>query len=311
MLRWPVTVQREWCAVDLDADGRMAAVAVQSRLRGKPRVLGCARSSGVSMGAHALQEVASKLGRKSPWTTALPRGDYQMVVLPEPPVLESEMAASLRWSVAPMVDFPVEANISWMRIPTAAHSATHEKQVYAVVARQSLLDEQASLFEEAKLNLKAIDVRDTALRNIAALVEKKNSGVALLTTGPGGVTITFTFRGELYLNRFIAQDMDEVVSGDEQKQLKFFERIAQQVQQSMQMITRSFPFIAVDRIVVAPTNEKLPMIALLSRFVTVPLESLDLDQHLDLSAVPALRKAENQTPYLVAIGAGLRGRSTG
>ena len=77
------------------------------------------------------------------------------------------------------------------------------------------------------------------------------------------------------------------------------------------MIARGFSFITIDRIVVAPMAASVGMASYLAGKLPVKVESLDLESILDLSAVPALRKAENQARYLVALGSALRGmRST-
>ena len=313
-LRWPFGAgERTWTAVDMDMarEGRMLGTTVTAP-RGatdKPRVLKCAQSTPVAMGVHALQELSDQLGKPASWTLPLARGDYQMLVLPEPPVPEAEMEASLRWALTPMVEYPVEmASVAWMRIPTAELQPEQEKQVYAIVARQATLDEQAAPFNEAKLPLKAVDVRETALRNIGALLEKKGEGLGMLSFGPTGVTSTFTFKGELYLDRFIAQPLDELVAMDEQRQQKFFERVAQQVYQSMELITRSHSFISIERIVIAPTPVPLAVARYLAGKLPVPVEQLDLAKVFDLSAVPELSKPENQARYLIALGAALRGQ---
>ena len=45
--------------------------------------------------------------------TVLSRDDYQMLVLPEPTVLDSEMQASLRWSLGSMIEYPAaEASLA-------------------------------------------------------------------------------------------------------------------------------------------------------------------------------------------------------
>jgi MSHA biogenesis protein MshI len=288
-------------------------VSVRAGRRGaeKPKVLKCAESSSVAMGVQALEEVAGKLGGASRWTCPLARGDYQMLVLPEPPVLESEMQASLRWSLAPMIDFPTDqAAIAWMRIPTAEFQPASEKQIYAIVTREALAQEQATLFKNAKVPLKAVDVRETALRNIAALLEKKGEGIGLITVGATGVATTFTFNGELYLDRFIAQPLDEILAGDEQRQHKFFDRVAQQVQQSIELITRSHPFISVGRIVVAPLPAPMALVSYLAGKLPLPVQALDLAAVFNLSGIPELSKPANQSRYLVALGAALRGSRT-
>lgn len=311
-LHWPMFGQgsQGWTGYDAAANGTFVAARVRTGHHSsvKPRVISCAESSRVANGVHAIEELAHKLGGPGyPCTLALSRGDYQMLVVPEPPVLEAEMESSLRWSLGSLVDFPVnEANVAWIRIPTAAYVPSREKQVYAIVAKQSVLDEQTAFFGR-KVPLKAIDVRETALRNIAGLLEKKGEGIGLVSVSETGISTIFTFRGELYLDRFIAQPMDEIMAGDVERQQKFLERVAQQVYQSMELITRTFPFIAVEGIVVAPSPVALPLAECLSGKLPVPVRSLDLGAVFDLTAVPQLSKPANQARYLVALGAALRG----
>lgn len=298
-----------WTAFDATENG-YCTVSVRTSRAGKPQVMRCAQSADTANGADAILQLASNASAAGyPCTLVLARGEYQMLVLPEPPVLESELLASLRWSLASMIEFPVDdAAVAWMRIPTAEFQPTREKQLYAVVSRHSLVEQHAAMFEKAKVPLKTVDVRETALRNIAVLLEKKAEGLALLTVGPTGVTTTFTFRGELYLDRFIAQPMEEVIEGDAQRRQKFFDRVAQQVYQSMELITRSHPFISVDRVVVGPLPGIQDLGAHLAGKLPVPVQALDLASIFDLAAVPQLLKPENQARYLVALGASLRGR---
>jgi MSHA biogenesis protein MshI len=297
----------EWTAVDPTPDGRWLAVKVRPPRagRGRPVVLRCARSSGVAMGEHALGELLKEVGGKG-WTLPLVRGDYQMLVVPEPAVLDSEMEGSLRWSIASMIDFPADqAVIAWMRIPTAEFDAKRERQIYVIVTRGSLVEEQAGLFAKANVALKAVDVRETALRNIAALLEKRNEGIGLVTVDANGVTTTFTYRGELYLDRFIAQPLDEILEDGARRQ-RFLDRVAQQVYQSVDLLSRNFPFINLGRIVVGPVPG-LDLATHLRGTLPLKVETLDLANILDISAAPELRKPEMQAQYMVALGAALRG----
>jgi MSHA biogenesis protein MshI len=297
----------EWTAVDPAPDGRWLAVKVRPPRagRGKPVVVRCMRSSGVAMGEHALGELQKEVGNKG-WTLPLVRGDYQMLVLPEPAVLDSEMENSLRWNISSMIDFPVEqAVISWMRIPTIEFDAKRERQIYVIVARRELVDEHANLFARANITLRAVDVRETALRNIAALLEKKNEGIGLVTVDASGVTTTFTYRGELYLDRFISQPLSEVLE-DATRQQRFLDRVAQQVYQSIDLLSRNFPFINLGRIVVGPVPG-LDLARHLRGVLPVTVETLDLASIVDIAATPELKKPEMQSQYMVALGAALRG----
>lgn len=298
-----------WAGVDTAPDGRLLAVSVKlpRRGRGKPVVLRCAESSGVAIGEHALQELAAQIG-SAQWTVPLARGDYQMLVVPEPTVPDSEMEESLRWTLASKLDFPLEqAVIAWMRIPRSG-AGERDRQLYVIVARKAQVDEHAALFDKAQLTLDAVDVRETALRNIASLLERDQEGLGLVTVGPAGVTSTFTWRGELYLDRFFGQPLPDLVLGDEARRQKFYERVAQQVQQSMDLIGRNYPFVHIGRIVVAPTPQPLELAAHLRGKLPVAVELLDLAAVLDLTAAPQLRQPDHQARYLVPLGAALRAR---
>jgi MSHA biogenesis protein MshI len=300
----------EWTGVDLSEDGRYYAARVDASGKGHCRVVKCARSSGVAVGDQALAELAG-IGGTS-WTLPLARGDYQMMIVPEPPVSDREMDASLRWTLGSVVDFPLEdAVLSWMRIPTEQHDPAREKQIYVIAARRAVVEEQAALFRSANLPLKAVDIRETALRNLAALLERNSEGVGFVTVGASGVTATFTYREELYLDRFMAQSLQDIVDADEARQQRFYARIVQQLAQSLELLSREYPFVKVGRIVVAPQLQLPDLLSNLQDKLPVPVEQLDLARVLDLDMVPELKDPQAQSHYLGAIGSALRGMKSG
>jgi MSHA biogenesis protein MshI len=101
--------------------------------------------------------------------------------------------------------------------------------------------------------------------------------------------------------------MDEIVEGDDQKRQKFFDRVAQQVYQSMELITRTHPFIGIERVVVGPTPEPMDLARHLAGKLPVSVQLLDLAEIVDLSATPQLTEPDIQARCLVALGAALRG----
>lgn len=310
-VNWPIFAigAKGWTAVDAGSDGSLVAVSVRRRASARPQVVKCARSTPGTAMAEALTELAHKVSVAGfQWTMALQRGDYQMLVIAEPSVLASEMERSLRWSLGAMIDFPVEeANVAWMKIPTTVQQPNHARHIYAIVSPKSVAKAQLALFQKAKLNLRAIDVRETAQRNIAALLEKKNEGLGLLCVGSSGVLIVFTFAGELYLDRFIEQPLDEMVAADDAGRKKIFDLIALQVSRSVDFVSRNFPFMPVQRIVLAPLPAPLELRDYLAQNLSLQVDLLDLAEVFDLSLTPELQVPENQSRYFVALGAALRG----
>jgi MSHA biogenesis protein MshI len=298
---------RSWNSAELATDGSfVCASVVAGRGTRKAKVVGHARSSGVAMGVNALQEVASKLPAAQ-WSTVLTRGDYQMLVVPEPPVLDKEIDSTLRWTLANVIEYPpAEAALSWMRIPTAAYNAGAERQMYAVVARQSVVKERSDLFAKARIPLRAVDVRETALRNIAAAASIDGDGIALISVSGAGVSTIFTFRGELYLDRFIAQPIADIASDDIRRR-RFLDRLASQVNQSIELMERSYPFVNLERILVAPAETDIGVVQHLTPIMSMPVEALDLSKVFDLTATPKLHDRSEQGRYLIALGTALRG----
>jgi MSHA biogenesis protein MshI len=205
------------------------------------------------------------------------------------------------------MDFPAaEAALSWMRIPTAAYNPSAERQMYAVVARQSIVAERQALFANARLRLKAVDVRETALRNLASAASRDGEGVALISVSASGVSTIFTFRGDLYLDRFISQSVEDL-AGDDSRRKRFLDRLATQVNQSIELMERSFPFVSLERILVAPSEIDIGVVQHLTPIMGIDVKTLDLADIFDISATPELADRKQQGAYLIALGTALRG----
>jgi MSHA biogenesis protein MshI len=314
MLRWGSFGEKDkgWTAVDASSDGGWLGLSVQAGTRGgKPRVIACARSSRESGGAEALAEVARKLSAAAyACVLPLPRGDYQILVVPEPPVVAAEIERSLRWSLGSMVDFSLEkANLAWMKIPPSQSQPDQPAQMYAILARRALVQEHAAVAAKAGLPLKAVDVRETAQRNLAALLESEGKALGLVIAGPRGLSSTFTLGGELCLDRFLEQPAGDLQAlGAEAKQ-NFLQRLEHQLARSVDYVRQNCD-VEVGRIVVGPAPEIPGLVEYLAGALPVPVEELDLASIVELSAVPELADPANHSPYLIALGSALRGART-
>jgi MSHA biogenesis protein MshI len=228
--------------------------------------------------------------------------------MPQPAVKPAEMAEGVRWSLGPTLDFPVaEANVDWMSIPTLKHQPQRQQHLYAIVAKREVIDQRAAEFREAKISLQAIDIRETAQRNIAALLEKPGEGLGMVAMTDQGVQLTFTFEGELYLDRFIEASLAAMIAGDDEGRQKMLERITLQVQRSIDFLNRTLSFLRIGRIVVAPLPAPIALHAHLAQNIAEPVEMLDLASVFDFSLTPELAAEENQARIFIALGSALRG----
>ena len=298
-----------WTAVESGADGLYGVTVLASGGGAKPQVVKCGSVAGGYLEASALTGLAKKISAPGClWTLPLSRQEYNILVVPEPPVLAAEIEQSVRWSIGTMIDYPAdEANLAWMRIPTAEQLPNRPPHLYVLVAKSEIVGQYNAVFQQAKLPLRAIDVRETAQRNIAALAEKQGEGLGLLVIGKSGVQFTITFGGELYLDRFVEESLFDDADRDADAERRAFERIALQVQRSLDFIGRTIPFIDIGRVLVAPMPKKLELDhGFIAENLSVPVEALDLASLFDFSVTPELAREENQALYFTALGAALR-----
>lgn len=306
--RWLGGTRRSgWTAVDAGAEGLYGvSVLPPQGLGGRPCVIKCGALPGAQLDADALTRLANQISAPAcSWTLSLDRTAYTILVVPEPSVKPEEIDQSVRWSIGSMIDYPVtEANVAWIRIPTAKLLPSRPPHLYVVAARNETISGYEAVFQKAHLLLQAIDVRETAQRNIAALAEKPAEGVGLLLIGPQGVQFTVTFNGELYLDRFVEESLFADVDTDTKG--RAWERVLLQVQRSLDFVARNLPFMDVSRILVAPMPSHLGVGDYVAQNLNVPVERLDLSRLFDFSGVPELAREENQARYFFALGASLR-----
>ncbi len=320
-----------WAAMDIRAHEIAAVVVAPPAKDGKPRILKAAvlprdtapghaatgtteTSQGHDLPAAAqLGAIAQSVdGHDRCWSLLLPRDDYRISVMPEPAVPATELAQSVRWQLAPVLDFPVEdASVDFLKMPTEAWQPGRAPELYAIAARGEAVRERAALFDKARLRLGAMDIRETAQRNIAALVERSTAYSAaekaellvMLVFLPDEVQITFNWHQELYMDRLIAESTDPAHSPERRAAIN--DRVALQVQRSIEAVRGSFPFMQAARVLVAGAPEGF--CELLATSTGDPVTEFQPEQWLDLSQVPALREPTEFMRHCHAIGAALRG----
>ena len=239
------------------------------------------------------------------WALLLPRDEYRLSVMPEPEVPAAELAQSLRWQLSTTLDFPADdAAIDFIKIPTKAWQPERASELYVVAACGAAVKTQAELFRAAHLNLRAIDIRETAQRNIAMLLERDNELLALVAFCDDEVRISFNWQRELYMDRLIAEP--SVHDETPERRAAAFERIQLQVQRSLDAVRANYPFMQGARIVLAGAPEGFADQLKTSLFD--PVDELSPDALFDLSHVAELRDPRVFMRYFHAIGVALRER---
>lgn len=234
----------------------------------------------------------------------LGENDYRLVQVDAPAVPAEERVQALRWRLKDVVDFPVDdAAIAVADIPT---EGGRQASVFAVVAPASVVGERMALFHEKKIPLEAIDIPEMAVRNVAVLFEEPNRGLAFLALTQGDSLLTITCGGELFLSRRIEIDSNALATADEERRRQILERLALELQRTLDNFDRQYGFISVSRLLVASEFDSAGTVAGLVENLYLPVQAADLATVADFAGLPELRSAERQAQSLLAIGAALR-----
>ena len=179
-------------------------------------------------------------------------------------------------------------------------------QLVAVAAAHATLRPLAQAADDAGTPWAAIDVAETALRNLSALVEPEGRAQALLHIGQADGLLVITHGGELLMARHLDTGAGALVSAEEHERQAAFDRIGLELQRTLDGFDRTIHHVVLARLLVAPAPGADALCAHVRELLYVPVETLDLQGALDLSAVPALADPAVLNHHLRAIDAALR-----
>jgi MSHA biogenesis protein MshI len=241
-------------------------------------------------------------------STLLPARQYQLQLLDAPPgVPDAEMKAAVRWRLKDFLDYPVDlATVDAVAIPADESSVARGRSVYAVSARSKDIETCMKTFADAKMQLNVIDVAEMAQRNLVTLFEIDHRAIAMLSFSADGGLLTFTAQGELYLSRRIEISLDQLTGASPEMRKQLFERIALELQRSLDHFDRQFSNIPLARLLLAPLPDELALQAYLAENLSAPVETANLGDVLDFQQVPELREQAEQMNRWQTLGAALR-----
>jgi MSHA biogenesis protein MshI len=247
-------------------------------------------------------------GQRHACTTALDASDYHFLPVDAPNVPAAELKSAIAWTVASMIDInKEESTIDVLSVPHSKDSAQRARGMYAVVARTELANDYHRRFQAARLILKAIDIPEMAQRNLAVLLETGSHAVALISFDTAGSLLTMTSGGELCLARRLDLTAAQMRHPDLAQRAAHHERVALEIQRSLDHFNRQFTWTTVSLLAVAPFGEDDGgLAAFLADNLDTRVEPFSLDKVLDLSRAPELKSPAVQYRFLLALGLALR-----
>ena len=241
--------------------------------------------------------------------TLLQRHQYQCLSFDAPAdVPREDWAAAMRWQLKDAVDFAVDsAAIDVLAVPAGA-SYRAQPQLIAVVAAEAQVRPMVEQAHRCGLPWQAIDIAETALRNLSALVEPEGRAQALLHCQSHHATLVVTYQGELLSTRQLDLELADLAHSAGEARAQAFDQAGLELQRTLDGIERAFGQVSLTRLLITPMPGVAALCDHLSPLLYVPVAPLDLGQALDWSAVPELVADDARLHQaLCAIGAALRG----
>lgn len=299
--------QSGWLALDAHPD-HLDLVHVKRAANGRPEVVLCDsyRKEGSDTATLARLRKELKLDQYR-CTTLLGSENYQMHQVDAPNVPAAELKTAVRWRVKDVIDYPLDAaTVDVLDIPVDRNAPARNHSVYAVTARNSVIESCIRPFNDAAVPLEVIDIPDLAQRNIAALFEPEGRGVAMLAFYEKEGILTFTRGGELYLARRIEVPLAQLMDADAGRRNQHFERIALELQRSLDNFDRNYNYVPIAKLLLAPLPQEIGLREYLAPNISIPVETVELGAVMDFPGVPELKHPARQAQCLAAIGAALR-----
>lgn len=278
-----------------------------NHIGGRPHVVDCAFHPEQDVTSSVLEKICKKARFSGhQLTTLLAPGEYQLLLVDAPNVPAGELKTAIRWRIKDMLNYHIDdATVDVLQIPVAKYGAGRLQSIYAVAASNVTIQKRIALFEKAGLALNVIDIPEMAQRNIAALFEENAHALVLIVFNGEGGLLTVTAGGELYMSRRIEITAGQLQDANEALRSQHFDRVALEVQRSLDYFGRQYHYIPVRRVLIA-APESAGLETFLAGSVELPVERMNLAQVMDIGAVPELAQGDYAVEALHALGAALR-----
>lgn len=233
--------------------------------------------------------------------------DYRLMQTQRPEVPDAELREALRWRVQDMVDLPLEeTEIEYFPMPASRQGGRGET-LSVVVCRAELIRTYSIWCEQAGLDLRVIDIPQFGLRDLAERLPESARGLALIRLEENRGSVQVQQGDTLFITReldFGTRSLGEEPMGDDSsRQDGSFDRLALEIQRSLDYYESYFGMPPVAGLIVAPIEGNTQsLVDRLNRSLGVIARALDVTALLH--CVGPLEDAIQQR-CLTAIGAAL------
>jgi MSHA biogenesis protein MshI len=242
-------------------------------------------------------------------STLLAPGEYQILLVDKPNVPPTELKTAVRWRIKDLLDYHVDdATVDVLAVPANPSGGERAQSMYAIAARNEVIQECIARFDRARIPLSVIDIPETAQRNIAALFEQDNRGLALLYVGEDHALLTINFRGELMLARRIEVGVQDLTGASDDQREEHLQRVLLELQRTFDHFDRQFAYVPVAKLLLAPEPDDTGVLQFLAANLDIPVERAHLSGLIAFGAQAELEPRDEWRLFHL-IGAALRHES--
>lgn len=236
---------------------------------------------------------------------------YNLYLLEEPEVDEKELNAALRWRVKDYLDYEIDnAVIDYIPLP-GKRTGEGKKMGYAVAASQKNLDEIVQLMEAAGMQITAIDIAETALRNIGRCIKESEEGIVYLHISPKNSQLILLKKGIIHLMRkvdinaqFLFDNKTSETQSDEIQKERFINDVVLEVQRSIDYCSSTLRQNPAKKLMIGPLPKNIEdLIAKIQDSLGMPVKAPDFKELLQCNK-PISPLDQNRCVY--AVGGALR-----
>ncbi|HEY4080291.1 MAG TPA: hypothetical protein VGM81_06315 [Burkholderiaceae bacterium] len=287
------------------SEGSAKLACVQCRAGAKPAAQWVSRQAW----ADPVAALGKLKQQRSMWqwrlVSVLEPGRYDVLRVDAPALPRTEWRAATRWMLADRVEHPMEdAALDVLEVPSPP-SQHGPAALLAVTAPRANVQPLVRQAQRAGMRLHAVDIGETALRNIATLIDERP--LALLHVDEQHSLLVIVAEGQLLLTRHLGIGLAQLADTQAPTRLEAAEQMGLELQRTLDGFERNFSQIRLTRLLVAPGTLPWEFMALAHDSLPIPVQALDLNQVFDFSLTPELSGDERlQSQYLIALGAALR-----
>lgn len=230
---------------------------------------------------------------QTPTTVLIPQSDYQIFLIEQALVPGEEKREAVRWRIAEYIDFPVEeAVVDYLEVPQKNKEATMAL-TYVIVTRKSIIDGYVKNIKTLGLNLAAIDICQSALREIAFQLDDADAGQALLHIEETKSYIILFKQRTMYMMRDIDLGYHHIKEATELHDL------ALEIQRSIDYCSSNLKNAGISRIVLTPLPErKTELLSCLSNILGLPVRVISYSEFMNDSENLTINQA-NHSAFVI------------